>query len=87
MLYMVLRFVAISANCYISFNFSFTTLVSIPFSFYSFAYAQDMWNVTPVPELLGALPQEYSLETALADLLVRALSYLWKIWFTCNVCA
>ena len=36
-----------------------------------FTDEQDMWNVTPVPELLGALPQEYTLETALADLLVN----------------
>lgn len=38
---------------------------------------QDMWNVTPDPELLGALPQEYTFETALADLLDNSLQAVW----------
>ncbi|MCO5558448.1 hypothetical protein L7F22_012031 [Adiantum nelumboides] len=38
---------------------------------------QDMWNVTPDPELLVALPQEYTLETALADLLDNSLQAVW----------
>jgi hypothetical protein len=81
MLYMVLRFVAGSANCFISFVFS-VYFACISLSFYLFSYEQDMWNVTPVPELLGALPQEYSLETALADLLVNTALYALKLYIS-----
>ncbi|KAH7428834.1 hypothetical protein KP509_09G020000 [Ceratopteris richardii] len=38
---------------------------------------QDMWNVTPDPELLASLPQEYTVETALADLLDNSLQAVW----------
>ncbi|KAH9325961.1 hypothetical protein KI387_006139, partial [Taxus chinensis] len=38
---------------------------------------QDMWDVTPEPHLLVALPQEYSTETALADLIDNSLQAVW----------
>ncbi|KAH7428856.1 hypothetical protein KP509_09G020200 [Ceratopteris richardii] len=38
---------------------------------------QDMWNVTPDAELLVSLPQEYTVETALADLLDNSLQAVW----------
>lgn len=38
---------------------------------------QDLWDVTPEPHLLGALPQDYSTETALADLIDNSLQAVW----------
>ncbi|XP_057823648.2 structural maintenance of chromosomes flexible hinge domain-containing protein GMI1 isoform X1 [Cryptomeria japonica] len=38
---------------------------------------QDMWDVTPEPHLLVALPQDYSTETALADLIDNSLQAVW----------
>ncbi|XP_057848763.2 structural maintenance of chromosomes flexible hinge domain-containing protein GMI1 isoform X1 [Cryptomeria japonica] len=38
---------------------------------------QNMWDVTPKPHLLVALPQEYSTETALADLIDNSLQAVW----------
>lgn len=35
------------------------------------------WNITPDPELLGSLPQDYTLETALADILDNSLQAVW----------
>lgn len=38
---------------------------------------QDMWNVTPEPQLLVELPQEYTFQTALADLIDNSLQAVW----------
>lgn len=38
---------------------------------------QDMWNVTPEPHLLVELPQEYTFQTALADLIDNSLQAVW----------
>lgn len=35
---------------------------------------QNLWNVTPKPEMLGQLPQGYTLQTALADQVVSIRS-------------
>lgn len=34
---------------------------------------QDMWDLTPDTDLLKELPNDYTFETALADLIVRML--------------
>lgn len=34
---------------------------------------QNMWDLTPDTELLKELPEEYTFETALADLIVSRL--------------
>jgi hypothetical protein len=38
--------------------------------FFVWLFVQGLWNVTPEPEMLTALPQEYTLFSALADELV-----------------
>ncbi|BBN16608.1 structural maintenance of chromosomes flexible hinge domain-containing protein 1 [Marchantia polymorpha subsp. ruderalis] len=38
---------------------------------------ENLWNVTPKPEMLGQLPQGYTLETALADQVDNALQAVW----------
>lgn len=34
-----------------------------------------MWDLTPVTDILKELPEEYTFETALADLIVSCLTY------------
>ncbi|KAL3683631.1 hypothetical protein R1sor_001653 [Riccia sorocarpa] len=38
---------------------------------------ENLWNVTPKPEMLQQLPQGYTLETALADQVDNALQAVW----------
>ncbi|KAL2612524.1 hypothetical protein R1flu_024216 [Riccia fluitans] len=39
---------------------------------------ENLWNVTPKPEMLRQLPQGYTLETALADQVDNALQAVWR---------
>lgn len=39
---------------------------------------QNMWDLTPDTDLLRELPEDYTFETALADLIVRRLKYSRK---------
>lgn len=52
-----------------------------------FAGFQNMWDLTPDTDLLMELPEEYTFETALADLIVSliALMRFW-IFFLCLIC-
>lgn len=43
---------------------------------------QNMWDLTPDTDLLKELPEEYTFETALADLIVSCLIWLTK-WSGC----
>ncbi|KAJ4850803.1 hypothetical protein Tsubulata_009795 [Turnera subulata] len=40
---------------------------------------EDMWDLTPDTELLRELPEEYTFETALADLIDNSLQAVWSI--------
>lgn len=39
---------------------------------------ENMWNLTPATELLRELPEEYTYETALADLIDNSLQAVWS---------
>ncbi|KAL5697409.1 hypothetical protein ACHQM5_030726 [Ranunculus cassubicifolius] len=39
---------------------------------------ENMWDITPDTEILRELPQEYSFETALADLIDNSLQAVWS---------
>ena len=41
-------------------------------------FFQNMWDLTPDTDLLKELPQEYTFETALADLIVSSLTHMRK---------
>lgn len=42
---------------------------------------QNMWDLTPDTDLLRELPEDYTFETALADLIVRQLEIFKKMEF------
>lgn len=44
-------------------------------------YFQNMWDLTPDTDLLRELPEDYTFETALADLIVRQLDIFKKMEF------
>jgi hypothetical protein len=42
----------------------------------NFSGLQNMWDLTPDTDMLKELPEEYTFETALADLIVSCLIQL-----------
>ncbi|KAJ7550472.1 hypothetical protein O6H91_07G103100 [Diphasiastrum complanatum] len=40
-------------------------------------FLEELWNITPEPHMLSGLPQDYTLETALADELDNSLQAVW----------
>ncbi|XP_022736112.1 uncharacterized protein LOC111289381 [Durio zibethinus] len=44
----------------------------------SFVGLQNMWDLTPDTDLLRELPEEYTFETALADLIDNSLQAVWS---------